>query len=868
MLIWPRTGVFAGLIAGSISLTFAQTWQTVTPFPGSAGHERATAVTDGTVIWIVGGTPLDVDGNAPVHKYDPSNDYLAALSMPLEGGALDGGVAMDPSGNLLVFSGADTGGAEGDYYTWTEADGNNGGFAARTSQAPKQNFAIATDDDGLIYSIGGGPGASASGSNPNRNRVEVYDASVDHWTVLAPLPTAVADAGAAYDGAGHLVVVGGFTATGTRTANVAQYDVASKSWSDTAIDDLPLALSGARVVLGVDQRLYVIGGTNGTAQSSTWILDAGATSWHAGPSLSVARSGAACVLAGDDCIYVFGGSTDSGATGVNEKLATPQCPQVELQDGSVNSILGQPVGMRVVVGGAGPFSYQWRHNGVDLINGPQAGGSWVAGATTAVLGILGSSAADQGSYSCEVSNACGSISSTAAGLSLQAAPGLPSNLSSRSLHPAGAEMSRAWAVDRNQVAGDGLYPVPGFQSQYHPLVWDGARSATDMTPPNSIGGSVNAMRAGAKVGWFWWPYWTPQGTGYQQHACAWDAAGVLTELQPQGWEVGQITNTDGVHHVGWALYDADHSIAVDGVYWDSSTPFDYTFVASGGDFGGGGGNVGAIDNQQLFGVRFGSTPYDAVKWQRNTNQSWQSSNVAPSPSNGSFIQDAHSGLQAGRVAIGGHNEAGLWGGTGNAFVSLHPTGATSSEGTATRNGLQVGFAAFPGVSSHAMAWRGSASSALDLHSFAPAGFTWDRATDVDIDGFGTVTIVGYGSNSVTGRTEALEWRGNPLALSTDTPVVGAGAGATVHFTLFGGQDHAGLAWSLGAMGSFPVGSPATFRLPTLGGSFDDLGFAQTQIKIPAGTILATTKLNVRFVVRNPNGGVALYSNRLTVLLIP
>ncbi len=41
--------------------------------------------------------------------------------------------------------------------------------------------------------------------------------------------------------------------------------------------------------------------------------------------------------------------------------------------------------------------------------------------------------------------------------------------------------------------------------------------------------------------------------------CAWSASGALSDLQPQGWETGSILNTDGVHHVGWAFYDVDHS---------------------------------------------------------------------------------------------------------------------------------------------------------------------------------------------------------------------------------------------------------------------------------------------------------------------
>ena len=88
-----------------------------------------------------------------------------------------------------------------------------------------------------------------------------YDALSDQWTVLAPMPTPAADACAAYDGNGHMLVIGGVDqAGGTRLANVAQYDITAGTWSDTAVPDFPTAVSGARAVLGADGRVYVIGG--------------------------------------------------------------------------------------------------------------------------------------------------------------------------------------------------------------------------------------------------------------------------------------------------------------------------------------------------------------------------------------------------------------------------------------------------------------------------------------------------------------------------------------------------------------------------------------------------------------------------------
>lgn len=794
---------FVASIALLASSLHAQTWQSIASFPAnSSPREYATALESGGVIWILGGTPLDGGGNGRVHKLYESNGVLATSSMTLEGGPLHGGVMLDSLGRILVFSGID-GGSEGDYYWWTEGDGNNGSFATRSSQAPKTYFALATDEDGLVYSLGGGPGASATSGNQNKGRVERYDANLDTWTVRAALPTPVADAAACSDGAGHILVIGGYGATGALTANVAQYDVANNTWSDTAIDDLPVALAGASAVLGIDQRVYVIGGTNGTPQNSTWILDAGATTWHAGPTLLTARQHAAAVLGNDEYIYVFG-----GGTGANERLATPLCPSVDLDATSLSTFLGDPFGMSIAVSGAAPFTYRWRRNGADLYDGVQLGGSTVSGATTPTLGVLQSSSSDAGSYDCVITNACGSTTSAAKTVTLSDARQLPTLFSSRSLHPAGAQASHANAVDGGVVAGDALYPDPIYTALYHPVTWDEQRVETDLTPASSVGGSINAMRAGVKVGWFWWPYWTQFGTAYNQHACAWSASNTHTDLQPQGWETGAINNTDGVQHVGWAFYDVDHSIAVDGVYWASSAPFSYTMLTGGGNYGTNGANMGALDGGRLFGTLFGVTPYDVNMWRKPANGPWTTTDIAPTSSYGSYIADAQSGLQVGRASIAGATQAGLWGGTPNSFVKLTPPVATSAEATATRDGLQVGFATVAANTTHAFAWRGTAASALDLHAFAPAGFSTESAADLEIDAFGTVTIVGSGSNSITGRVEALEWRGNPRALSTDVAQVSATAGGTLNFTLFGGPQHAGKQWTLlASVGSTPgVGS--------------------------------------------------------------
>ena len=75
------------------------------------------------------------------------------------------------------------------------------------------------------------------------------------------------------------------------------------------------------------------------------------------------------------------------------------------------------MGAAVCVGGAlslsaaatnGPLSYQWQRDGVDLLDGLDASGCLVSGATTGTLTLSNIQPGDRGSYACVASNPCGS----------------------------------------------------------------------------------------------------------------------------------------------------------------------------------------------------------------------------------------------------------------------------------------------------------------------------------------------------------------------------------------------------------------------------------------------------------------------------
>jgi len=76
-------------------------------------------------------------------------------------------------------------------------------------------------------------------------------------------------------------------------------------------------------------------------------------------------------------------------------------------------------------------------------------------------------------------------------------------------------------------------------------------------------------------------------------------------------------------------------------------------------------------------------------------------------------------------------------------------------------GLQVGYANLGGIN-RACLWNGTADSLMDLHQFVPGGFNDSVANGIWTDG-PNIHVVGHGTNSATGRPNALMWVFEPDA---------------------------------------------------------------------------------------------------------
>ncbi len=88
-------------------------------------------------------------------------------------------------------------------------------------------------------------------------------------------------------------------------------------------------------------------------------------------------------------------------------------PTIWTQPNSISAVCGGSAALAVFAQGVGALTYQWRHNAVPLVNaGP------ISGATTSNLTIGPIAAAHAGTYDCVVTDACGSVTTAPAMLTI------------------------------------------------------------------------------------------------------------------------------------------------------------------------------------------------------------------------------------------------------------------------------------------------------------------------------------------------------------------------------------------------------------------------------------------------------------------
>ncbi len=748
----PLAGFAAALLAAA-SPAFATQWSygPTVPTAGNAPRSLGTLVHAPAGMFLVGGLPENIDGDSPVHKL--VNDAWTNTT-PVEGVFLRGGHAVDETGRILVIAGTDDTGDPGDHYVWDEANGGAGGIDERSSAAPAEGFAIATDDLGRVYSIGGSNEASTGLADPGGN-VERYDATTNQWTVLPSLPAPVMDAAACYDGQGHILVIGGYDVTGTRVAGVSTFDLSLGTWTQSPVVNMPSARAGCEAVLGNDGLVYVLGGsTDAGATSDVLILDPATGAFGAGPSMLEPREHFGCTVDSAGFIWAVGGD----ASTTSEKLFTSTCPTIVAVE-AAQAFTGTIASARVVLGGSPPFTYTWRADGLAMMDGTTAGGSLVSGTQTGTLTFRYVASAESAFvYDCVVSNACGSVTTPPVTLTIIDPPALPDTFTFESLHPPGAPSSAANSVDGSTIVGQVSFVHPQYGVQGRPSAWHdlGAGTRVDLTPAGSVGGSCTMIRGGMTVGWWWWPYTVPQqGTGYHQNAAVWDSSGQHHQMQISGWEFGSIRATDGQVHVGTCRRN-ETSTTVTGFRWTGTNRGGRGLTPS----IAWGTSATAVDGGKIYGnANLGFGVSHAAMW-TETADSFVDIHPTALGAGRSYVSSASEGLQVGTVYVQDVPNYGMWAGSKESYTPL----TTPGDGVRidyTRYGLLMGTRAAAG-SARATLFRLGVAERRDLVQFVPPSYASPAIRDLYIDpATGQMTVVGTARNVAQNRTEAVVWRSGP-----------------------------------------------------------------------------------------------------------
>ncbi len=129
---------------------------------------------------------------------------------------------------------------------------------------------------------------------------------------------------------------------------------------------------------------------------------------------------------------------------------------------------GADVTFSATAGGGFPgVTFQWRLNGEPLVNGPTPHGSVIAGAQSEVLTITDVAFADQGRYSLEVGNGCGSVASFDGTLRLQGVsatptPREPSLFLALGPNPTGGESTLSFSLAREARVRYRVHDLRGY----------------------------------------------------------------------------------------------------------------------------------------------------------------------------------------------------------------------------------------------------------------------------------------------------------------------------------------------------------------------------------------------------------------------
>jgi len=334
------------------------------------------------------------------------------VQIPVAGPSARYGHAMayDSARGVTVLFGGLVGAVQSNE-TW-EYDGSTWTLVSTTGPSARFLHAMAYDSARHRTVLFGG----RVGSNANDETWEWDGAS---WTqVSIPGPSARNYHAMAFDAARERIVLfGGTTGANETWTYLGPDGVDPGSWT-LASPSGPLPRE--RAALAFDARtstVVLFGGLSGsTTRTDTWEWNG--ASWRLRTTAGATpRSRHTMVYRDDEQDTLAFGGIDASSIRLGDSWTWMlPAPTVNVPPAPESANIGDTVQFTVVADGIGALAYQWRREGVDLVDGAR-----ISGAATAALTITDVQPEDLGLYSVRIDDPCGSTVSVSAPLSLACA---------------------------------------------------------------------------------------------------------------------------------------------------------------------------------------------------------------------------------------------------------------------------------------------------------------------------------------------------------------------------------------------------------------------------------------------------------------
>lgn len=377
-------------------------------------------------------------------KLDPSGNLLSLDPQiwPTGGGSNVNSIHLDDAGNLYIggnFLGVDGGLTLRNRVVKYDAFENLTAFDPNIGVAADEVYSIVTDDLGYVY-IGGKFNAVLGGTTTRNNFVRFdntgvitsFDPNFNERVITLLL-----------DASGNLFAGGLFTTVGGSTSRnyIAGFDATGtltpfNPGPDNMVRDMVLDPSGNLYISGYFNQIGV------TPRELIAAFDTGGNLLPLSLDIDGILNNVVAINFDDSEILHYGGSFINPNLRYS-KYGVCQPPAIlnDAQDQTTCS--GNSVDFGIFAIGSS-LTYQWQFNGVDI-----------AGANTPTITLTGLDAADEGTYSCIVSNGCGADTSALAQFTLtELVAGMNLSGSFFEASPAGGTYQWINCRDGSVIAGE------------------------------------------------------------------------------------------------------------------------------------------------------------------------------------------------------------------------------------------------------------------------------------------------------------------------------------------------------------------------------------------------------------------------------